>query len=173
MVEICPARTPDGLLRGSSIPDGFRTSGLSTHRVAGVDQISGIHGGDEGSHMRKVFTAATLAMAGVLLMLPVSPAQARPGHFVALASVASVKAASSPTLSSFTPSKGPMGTRVTITGSGFVGTTMVTFHGVTAVFRVVSNTRISATVPCGTATGRVRVTGPRGTAVSTTSFRIT
>jgi len=63
-----------------------------------------------------------------------------------------------PTVTSFAPSSGPVGTRVAITGSGFTGATDVTFDGISASsYTVVSNTEITAVVPTGATTGKVGV----------------
>jgi uncharacterized repeat protein (TIGR03803 family) len=68
-----------------------------------------------------------------------------------------------PTVSSFTPTSGPVGTIVIITGTGFTGATRVTFGGVSATqFTVDSATQISATVPTGAKTGVIAVTTPGG-----------
>ncbi len=78
--------------------------------------------------------------------------------------------AAAPSITSFTPTSGPVGTNVTISGSGFTGTTAVTFHGTAANFNVVSSTRITATVPSGATSGTIAVTNPGGKGTSTTSF---
>ena len=53
-----------------------------------------------------------------------------------------------PTLTRFTPTTGPAGTRVTLTGTHFLGATDVRFNGVSAVvFEVLSGTNIEAVVP--------------------------
>ena len=78
-----------------------------------------------------------------------------------------------PTITSFTPASGPIGTVVTLTGTGFTGATAVTFNGVTAAHSMVSDTQITATVPAGTTTGPVRVTTPGGTATSAANFEVT
>ena len=78
-----------------------------------------------------------------------------------------------PVLSSFNPTSGPVGTQVTISGSGFVGTTSVTFGGVNATFTVNSATTITATVPSGAVSGNIKVTTPGGTAISTGAFTVT
>jgi large repetitive protein len=78
-----------------------------------------------------------------------------------------------PKIGSFTPTGGPVGTSVTIRGTAFTGATKVTFNGVEATFTVVSYTRISATVPAGASTGRIKVTTPGGTGTSATDFVVT
>jgi hypothetical protein len=78
-----------------------------------------------------------------------------------------------PTMTSFTPVSGPVGTGVTITGTNFTGATAVKFNGVAATsFTVVSDTSITATVPGGATTGAIAVTTPDGTATSATNFTI-
>jgi len=79
-----------------------------------------------------------------------------------------------PTISSFTPTSGSVGTVVTITGNNLKGATKVTFGGVNATsFSVVSDTQITATVPTGAKTGKIQVTTTGGTAASSTSFTVT
>jgi hypothetical protein len=79
-----------------------------------------------------------------------------------------------PTISSFTPANGPVGRRVTITGTNFVNVTNVTFNGVTATnITVDSNTQIRANVPTGATTGKISVITPDGTALSANDFIVT
>jgi hypothetical protein len=78
-----------------------------------------------------------------------------------------------PSISSFAPTSGPVGTSVTITGTGFTGTTSVSFSGTPASFGVVSSTQVRATVPAGATTGRISVTTPDGTATSAGVFTVT
>lgn len=69
-----------------------------------------------------------------------------------------------PTITSFTPTSGSIGTTVTITGTNFTGATAVSFGGTAATsFIVVSATSITAVVGSG-ASGNVSVTTPDGTA---------
>ncbi|TAG41423.1 MAG: T9SS C-terminal target domain-containing protein [Cytophagia bacterium] len=76
-----------------------------------------------------------------------------------------------PTITSFTPTSGTIGTSVTITGTNFTGATAVSFNNITATtFNVVSATSITATVPVNATTGTIRVVTAFGTAVSSSNF---
>jgi hypothetical protein len=78
----------------------------------------------------------------------------------------------SPTISSFTPTSGGVGTVATIYGTNFTGATGVTFNGAAASFTVLDVYRINATVPAGATTGPIKVTTPGGTATSATNFTV-
>ena len=95
------------------------------------------------------------------------------GHNVTLGLVQIEGATSAPTITSFSPTSGPVGATVTINGTNFTGATSVKFNGVTATFIVNSATKITATVPTGATTGRITVTTPGGTATSTSDFTVT
>ena len=77
-----------------------------------------------------------------------------------------------PTITSFSPASGPVGTNVTITGTNFTGATPVRFNGTSAIFNVQSSTRLTATVPMGAATGPISVTTPGGVATSGSNFTV-
>ncbi|MDO7875683.1 FG-GAP-like repeat-containing protein [Hymenobacter sp. ASUV-10] len=69
-----------------------------------------------------------------------------------------------PTLTSLSPTSGPVGTVVTLTGTGFGGATGVSFNGTAATtFSVTNATTATATVPAGATTGNVTITTPGGT----------
>jgi hypothetical protein len=76
-----------------------------------------------------------------------------------------------PVVSSFTPTFGPVNTVVYITGSNFTGTTLVKF-GTTSQpnFNVDSDTQITTTVPAGAKTGKITLTNPAGSGLSSASF---
>lgn len=78
-----------------------------------------------------------------------------------------------PTVSSFNPTTGPVGTSVVITGNDFQSITNVQFNGVNASYSVNSSTQITAIVPSGAATGLVAVINGSGTANSASSFVVT
>src|SRR5258708_1602465 len=77
-----------------------------------------------------------------------------------------------PTLPSFTPPSGPVGTSVTITGTGLTQATKVTFNATSATFTVNSDTQITATVPTGATTGKIAITTKGGIVNSATSFTV-
>jgi hypothetical protein len=75
-----------------------------------------------------------------------------------------------PTIASFKPTSGDVGTQVVINGTGFRGATAVSFGGTPAgSFTVNSSTQITAIVGAG-ATGRITVATPSGTAASADNF---
>jgi hypothetical protein len=78
-----------------------------------------------------------------------------------------------PSITSFSPTSGYPGTKVTITGKNFTGTTRVMLGSRVATFTVNSSTSITATVPTESFFGSYRwsVTTPSGTATSLTYFR--
>ncbi len=81
-------------------------------------------------------------------------------------------AVSPPVITSFTPSSGAIGALITVKGDHFTGATDVTFKFIPASFTLVTDQKITATVPVGAATGRIRVTTPAGTAASPTNFKV-
>jgi len=78
-----------------------------------------------------------------------------------------------PTVTSFSPTAGDVGTSVVITGTNLAGASSVKFNGTTATFTVNSATQITATVPAGATTGSITVTNALGTGTSATSFTLT
>jgi YD repeat-containing protein len=71
----------------------------------------------------------------------------------------------------FTPHQGPVGTPVTIYGTGFnQGVNTVSFNGVVAIITSSNFASVVAIVPVGATTGPITVVTPRGTVTSTTPF---
>src|SRR5947209_1469666 len=74
-----------------------------------------------------------------------------------------------PTITGFSPTAGPTGSTVTITGIGFTATSQVNFSGAPsgfffpALFKVVSDTTLTATVPALATTGPIQVITSGGT----------
>lgn len=85
-----------------------------------------------------------------------------------------LSAAAAPSITSFTPTSGPPGTSVTITGANFTGATSVKFNGTPAsAFTVNSATSITASPASGATTGTISVTTANGTGTSSGSFTVT
>ena len=82
-------------------------------------------------------------------------------------------AAARPTITSFTPQRGPVGTLVTVTGSGFTGARSVLLGWVEADFTVQSDESIVLTVPAGARRGLIIVTTPEGQGGSAGFFDVT
>jgi len=71
------------------------------------------------------------------------------------------------------PTSGGVGTVIQILGTGLTGATAVSFNGTAAVFTVVSDSDIQATVPTNATTGLVTVTTGSGTLSSNQAFQVT
>ncbi|WP_218082072.1 endonuclease/exonuclease/phosphatase family protein [Anthocerotibacter panamensis] len=78
-----------------------------------------------------------------------------------------------PAITSFSPVCGQAVTAVTLTGSGFTGTTAVAFfRNQVAPFTVLSDTQLSTTVPAGARTGTIQLRTATGRTASTTKFQV-
>lgn len=77
-----------------------------------------------------------------------------------------------PIITGFFPKSGPVGTMVTLVGINFTGATSVQFNGLSASFTVISDTKITTTVPAGATKGRIKVTTPAGKAFTPRSFKV-
>ena len=79
-----------------------------------------------------------------------------------------------PTITSFTPVSGPVGTPVTITGTNLGSASNVRFNGTAqTVFTSNTTTQLVLNVPAGTTTGTLTVTTPGGTsAASSQTFTV-
>ncbi|CAN0445494.1 unnamed protein product, partial [Phaeothamnion confervicola] len=87
-----------------------------------------------------------------------------------------IGAALVPTITSFTPVNGPVGTTITITGTNFSATPVsntVQFNGTSAVVTASTTTSITTAVPVNATTGKITVTVDGNTATSATDFTVT
>ena len=81
-----------------------------------------------------------------------------------------------PTITSFTPTSGPVGATVTISGTNFSATppnNTVKFNGTTAIVTASTTTSINTTVPSGAITGKITLTVSGKTATSASNFTVT
>ena len=79
----------------------------------------------------------------------------------------------SPTITSFSPTSGPVGTVVTIKGTGLLDASSVTFNGVAGTITKDTEAKIKAKVPSGATKGLIEVTTPGGSVDSATKFKVT
>jgi uncharacterized repeat protein (TIGR01451 family) len=77
-----------------------------------------------------------------------------------------------PSISSFAPSSGIVGTSVQITGTDLQGTKKVLFNGTAATFVSRSHTLVTATVPPGATSGPSRVVRANASATSADTFTV-
>ncbi len=76
-------------------------------------------------------------------------------------------------VTSFAPEIGPAGTTVTVYGTGFTGATSVRFNGVASgTIKVLSDTKVTATVPTAATSGPITVVTSAGTLTSADSFTV-
>jgi uncharacterized repeat protein (TIGR03803 family) len=80
--------------------------------------------------------------------------------------------APAPAITLLNSTSGGVGSTVLINGNALIGTTAVTFNGVSASFQVLNIHFISAIVPAGATTGPVIVTNAGGKATSTQTFTV-
>ncbi len=132
---------------------GARSAG-GNNPAGGVNNDIGISIGTDGANL----------YAGGQVYLPASP------RFDAITLTGTTNingflaglVVATPILTSVLPTNGPVGTSVTLTGSGFIGTTGVSFNGTAATFTVNSGISITVTVPAGATTGNVTVSNASG-----------
>ncbi|HEX8658969.1 MAG TPA: FG-GAP-like repeat-containing protein [Hymenobacter sp.] len=121
--------------------------------------------------------ASALATAG---SYPVTVTNPTPAGGLSAPATFVVTAPQLPTLSSFSPSSGPVGTILTLTGTNLARTSAITFTGLGAntvssgfTPNAAGTQLMGVVVPAGAQTGPIRLTTPGGTATSATSFTVT
>ena len=77
-----------------------------------------------------------------------------------------------PVISGLSPTSGPVGTVITVSGSNLGGAVSVKVGGVAASYRVLSAGKLSVTVPAGAVTGKVAVATAGGTGSSKGNFTV-
>jgi hypothetical protein len=85
---------------------------------------------------------------------------------------ASLAVTAKPSITHFTPTTAKVGATVTIMGKNLTGAKTVEFAGLKAPFKVVSASKITATVPSKARSGKITVVTKTGTAVSAAVLKI-
>jgi hypothetical protein len=119
--------------------------------------------------------ASSIAVTGTTFITASVPAGALTGSVTVTTgstTLASTTFKVLPTIVGFTPPSGPVGTAVTITGTGLKQATKVAFGSKTATFTVNSDSQVTATVPAGAITATIHVTSKGGAAVSKMKFTV-
>jgi hypothetical protein len=151
----------------SSGPVGSSVTITGTGFLASPKTVA-FHGTDAGTPTSVTNTSMTVTV----------PAGATNGTITVTApsgtgtSATSFTVTGGPSITSFSPSGGAVGTTVSIYGAGFTGATAVRFHGTASAFDVVDDDEIEATVPAGATTGQITVVTPAGSATSASSFTV-
>lgn len=121
--------------------------------------------------------ASAVATAGTY---PVTITNPTPAGGASAPATLTVTVPQAPAISSFSPATGPVGTRLTLTGTDLAGTSTITFAGsmantVTTGFTINSTgTQISGVVvPAGAQTGPITATTTLGSSSSRTAFVVT
>src|ERR1035437_2573106 len=83
------------------------------------------------------------------------------------------QAATTPSISSFSPSSGSQSNSVTITGATLDTITNVSFNGTAAPYTISATNQLVALVPVGASSGQITVWGLGGNATSASSFTVT
>jgi hypothetical protein len=168
---------------GTALPD-FATGGSA---IGQVNEPSGIAVVSEGIVVAEVGNDRVQILGSAQQVLPAPPdfggfknpdAVAEGDQCIFVADDNTIrcysKAGPPPTVTSFTPTSGPVGSRVVITGTHFYDVSQVDFNGMVALgYTIDSTTQITATVPTGATTGPIRVTTLDGTGHSPTDFTVT
>lgn len=120
--------------------------------------------------------ATTIVLSGTTFITATVPAGALTGAVTVTTGTTTLASSQTfkvlPTIASFSPTSGPVGTSVSINGTGLTQATRVKFNGTSASFTVNSDILITATVPTGATTGKIAITTKGGSATSATSFTL-
>ena len=120
--------------------------------------------------LSKLTLSTLLVVGSACAVMLVQGAQADPGPSLGINGGGKPKR---PQVSGFTPSNGPAGTTVTVSGSNLSGATSVAFNGASASYTVNSSSQLTTTVPVNATSGPISVTNGAGTGTSSSSFTIT
>jgi uncharacterized repeat protein (TIGR03803 family) len=152
---------------------------LPSQSVGKVSKKIGIFGQGFNGATKVSFSgaAASFTIASDTFLTTMVPDGAKTGPISVTAFGSTLKSNKifrvTPQITSFSPTSGPAGTVVTITGVSLAQTTKVTFGGVKASFTVVNDKTVRATVPTGAVTGKIAVTTAGGSATSANAFTVT
>ena len=192
IVETTPIQHTNGIVYGETVQGGSLSTGVFYSWNAGIASFVSLVGFPSGTAGQTVEIlgngltgtssvmfgsgSATYTVVSDTYMTAVVPASGTKGTVTVTTPSGTLKSKQTftvvPVISSFTPTSGPVGTKVTITGSGLTGASKVSFGGVSAAFTVNSGTQITATVPSGAVTGKIKITTAGGSVTSSGIFTV-
>jgi hypothetical protein len=149
---------------------------LSDASDAATISLSGTGSASSGSSSTGAASTSAAGSGGTHTITTVSAAAGSPTILTAAvqtSDTASPTPSASPTVTGLAPPKGPVGATVTLSGSGFDGTSAVAFDGRPAFYQVLSDTQLRTIVPAHATSGPITVTTSVGTATSSMPFRVT
>ncbi|GAB3871045.1 hypothetical protein GCM10028824_20390 [Hymenobacter segetis] len=172
--------TGGGIQKWSLVAGTWTLNGIIAGSATAT--VRGLDGNTSGTTVSLIATSATglyllsdttgYNVAPTLTSIPAPVATAATN--TAFRGIAFAPVAPAPVIASFSPTSGPVGTTITVTGSNLTGTTALTLNGVAVTgFTVVNATTITFAVPTGATSGPIAVTTPGGTATSTGTFTVT
>jgi len=156
---------PSGVVGGSVSITGTNLGGIfAVVKFNGVELTDSFHASQENLYVRVPPGATT----GPLTVTTSAGTATSPETFT-------VRQPAAPSITSFSPPSGAIGSNVSIMGSDFTGdgATVVRFNGVVASGASVSDTYIYVAVPAGATSGPISVETSRGTGTSEGSFEVT
>jgi subtilisin family serine protease len=162
---------------GVSITSSWYSSTTATNTISGTSMATPHVAGASALYLAGNPTATPASVASALTSnsttgVVKSPGTGSPNRLLYTGFIGG-GGTPAPTISSFSPASGGVGTSVSISGTNFTGATSVKFNGQAASFSVISSTSISASVPNCSGSGQISVTTAGGTATSSGSFSVT
>src|SRR5205085_1417846 len=153
---------------GVNITSSWYSSTTATNTISGTSMATPHTCGAAALYLAGNTTATPAAVASALTTnatsgVVKSPGTGSPNRLLYTAFIGGGGGTPAPTISSFSPTSGGVGTSVSISGTNFTGATSVKFNGQSASFSVASSTSISATVPNCSSSGTISVTTAGGT----------
>lgn len=191
--DVTPSATDDtdfgSTLVGNSISNIFtiQNTGLDPLLLTGTSPFVAISGANAGDFSVSIIPSASIAGSGTTtfeitfqpsalglrtatLTIANNDGDENPYNFNIQGN--GIVCTPSTSISSITPTLGPVGTVVTINGSGFTTATSVLFGSSTATFTIVSNTVIEAVVPTNASTGNIFIQDAGGCSLPFSSFTV-
>ncbi len=190
-----PAQGTDGIFYGTTNEGGADYDGtvysLSTDLAPFVETVPAAgNEGEQVSILGQGFSssstvkfggtpAVTVTLNGTFNLIATVPARALTGQVTVTTGSSTLRSNQKflvlPTVLSFSPNSGPVGTPVTITGTGFLQGLGANFgdHVAATNFKVVSDREVTADVPSGAKTGAVEIETKGGTGISKQIFTVT